>query len=581
MSDGSSMTINMENYSEREFLMATIDYLGCNTNSHKINIPEKVFMECAPSVLGKFLVAKMMYGDASGHAPDETIVGYIPREQDVRFVRNKEGYLRGVVDAVISKQYAPEFCKIFNMANNSRSVSVEMGVEEEPDPNDNSGTIAKSFNIIGVTVLGMSIRPSSPGSTINIKRFENIIREDCENYYKSVWDRLADKESELDIYVKNRKAQFANKSYSVNTKELKETPWGEVDKVELRNKVMEASNRDELVKKIYLKVLDGWEEAPSENLKYPVMELVGDTFYYNRFALASALAYAKQHNEADIVKKVEKLYKQFKLAEEGEEENMSKKFEIEGREAWADIIAEVQEHEGKDAYVDSVEDDHIIFTVDDVRYRVDADIEVGEDDKTVKADIHWDTKKKDEVQNESDDDDESDDKDDEKSDKMSDDAKDGDKNMGEKECSEEELEDEELEDDECSKDDKCSKDEECSEDEEMSKDKKISELENIIMEKDEELAELRKYKEEKENEQRDFAVQQLLEELRECVDSETLEALKEEGLACKLSEIDGWKNKAKALAFDKGAKKETFSSVWSMAIQKTHRKESTSKWDSI
>ena len=41
-------------------------------------------------------------------------------------------------------------------------------------------------------------------------------------------------------------------------------------------------------------------------------------------------------------------YDKFKLAEEGEEKNMSKKFEIEGREAWADIIAEVQEHEGKD-----------------------------------------------------------------------------------------------------------------------------------------------------------------------------------------------------------------------------------------
>ena len=596
MSDGSFMTINMENYSEKEFLMATIDYLGCNMNSHRINISEEVFKECAPTVLGKFLVAKMMYGDASGHAPDETIVGYIPREQDVRFTRNKEGYLRGVVDVVVSKQYAPEFCKIFNMANNSRSVSVEMGVEEEPDPNNDNGTIAKSFNIMGVTVLGLSVRPSSPGSTMNIKRFENTMRENCEDYYKSVWDKLDKKESELDRYVKNRKAHFASKSYSVNTTELKETPWGEVDKTELRNKIMEASNRDELVKKVYLKVLDGWEDAPSENLKYPVMELVGNTFYYNRFALASALAYARQHDEADVVEKVEKLYKQFKLAEEGEEENMSKKFEIEGREAWADVIAEVQKHEGKDAYVDSVEDDHIIFTIDDVRYRVDADIEVGEDDKTVKADIHWDTKKKDEVQAESeddkkddmsedeskdskessDDDDESDDKEEEKSEEMGDDAEDGKEDMEKEECSDEELEDEKPECDKCSDEEK-----ECSEDEEMSKDEKISELENIIMEKDKELAELRKYKEDKESEERDFEVMQLLEELRECVDSETLESLKEEGLACKLSEIDGWKNKAKALAFDKGAKKETFTGIWSMAIQKTQTKESTSKWDSI
>ena len=570
MSDGTLMRINMENYSEEEFLVTEVDFLGCNPNSHKIAIAEEVFRQCASTVLGKFLVAKVAYGDATGHASDEAIVGYIPPEQEVRFIRNNQGYLRGIVDGVVSKQYAPEFCKIFTQANHTRSVSVEMGVEEEPN---DDGTIAKRFNIMGVTVLGMAVRPSSPGSTINVKRFsKTTIKNDCNNYYKSVWQRLAEKEdSELDMYVQNRKTKFA-KSYSVNTTELKETPWGEVDKTELRDKVMEASNRTELVKKVYLKVMDGWEEAPSENLKYPVMEFKDGTFYYNRFALASALAYARQHDEADVVSKVEKLYKKFKLAEEGEEKNMSKKFEIEGREAWGDVIAQVQKHEGKDAYVDSVEDDHIIFTIDDVRYRVDADVEVGKDDKTVKADIHWDTKKEDAVQHKDDDDKDDMSEDEPKKDDTDEEHKEDD--MADKECSDEE----DLEDDK-SEEDKAK----CSEDEEMSEKakEKISELEDIIMEKDKEIAELKEYKDAKEKAEKEFAVQELLEELRECVDDETLEALKEEGLACSLSEIDGWKNKAKAMAFDKGARKEMSTGIWSMAIATTVKKESTSKWDSI
>ena len=99
--------------------------------------------------------------------------------------------------------------------------------------------------------------------------------------------------------------------------------------------------------------------------------------------------------------------------------------------------------------------------------------------------------------------------------------------------------------------------------------------------KDKELAELREYKENKENAERDFAVQQLLEEIKECVDSETFESLKAEGLACKLSEIDGWKNKAKALAFDNNSKEKMSTGIWSIAIPKSFRKESTSKWDSI
>ena len=572
MSDGALMTINMENYSEDEFIIGAVDFLGTNENTHKIDISEEVFKQYASTVLGKFLVAKVAYGDASGHAEDEVIVGYFPQQQDVRFVRNKKGFLRGIADAVISKQYAPNFCEIFTRANNTRSVSVEMGVEEEPNGN---GTTAKRFNIMGVTVLGMSVRPSSPGSNINIKRFEDAsVKSDCEKYYKTVWQRLADLE------------QFSGKTYSVNTTELKETPWGDVDKTELRNKIMEASNRSELVDKVYLKVMDGWEDAPSENLKYPVMELVDNTFYYNKFALASALAYAKQHNESDVVSKVEKLYKKFKLAEEGEEENMSEKFEIEGREAWGDIIAEVQKHEGEDAYVDSVEKDHIIFTIDDVRYRVDADVEVGEDDKTVKANIHWDTKKEDKVQAEAEEDSSDENaanEDDDNSNKDTEDmekcADGGEDNAQKEECSDGKMDKDN--DDECPEcdedDDKC----ECSKEEMAKKDEKISELENIIMEKDKEIAELKEYKENKECSERNFEVQKTLEELKECVDNETLEALKEEGLACKLSDIDGWKNKAKALAFDNGSRKEMSASIWSMAIPKPIEKKSTSKWDSI
>ena len=575
----------MEDYSENEFLIAELDFLGTNPNTHKIKISEEVFKECASSVLGKFLVAKVSYGDATGHAEDEIIQGYVPREQEVRYTRNSEQYLRGIVDVVVSKQYASEFCDIFTKSNNKRSVSVEMMVDEDADDN---GTVAKSFNIIGVTVLGMMVKPSSPGSNINIRRFEEqSIEKSCENYYKSIWERaIGSQTTELDTFVKNRKVKFA-KQYSINTTELKETPWGEVDKTEIREKIMDASNRSELINHVYLKVEDGWEDSPSTKLKYPVMELVNNTFYYNRFALASALAYARQHDEADVVSKVLKLYKKFKLAEEGEEENMSKaKFEIEGREAWADVIAQVQEHEGKDAYVDSIDDDYIIFTIDDVRYRVEADIEVGEDDDTVKAEIHWDTKKKDEVQDESDDEDKDDmsEDDSQSEDELSEeDAQDDSK---EEECAEEDNKEMEDEEKQCAGDEDKDSEEQCAEEDsasedDMSKDEKISELENIIMQKDEELAELRKYKEEKECAERDFAVQQLLEEIRECVDTETLETLKAEGLACKLSDIDGWKNKAKALAFDKSAKKESFTSKWSMAISQQITKKPTSKWDSV
>ena len=88
---------------------------------------------------------------------------------------------------------------------------------------------------------------------------------------------------------------------------------------------MKAINKATLVKSVYALVEDGWQDAPSEHLKYPIMQLVGDTFYYNRGALASALAYAKQENESAVISKVEKLYKKFKLNEDegGEGKDMA------------------------------------------------------------------------------------------------------------------------------------------------------------------------------------------------------------------------------------------------------------------
>lgn len=101
---------------------------------------------------------------------------------------------------------------------------------------------------------------------------------------------------------------------------ISEKEWGKVSKTALRNKVLEAKNYKELVKEVYLVVEEGWEDAPSEKLKYPVMELVGGKAVYNRGALASALGYAKANEEEEVVKKVEAIYKDLGLDDEGKEE---------------------------------------------------------------------------------------------------------------------------------------------------------------------------------------------------------------------------------------------------------------------
>lgn len=336
--------IEFSDYDEQEFSIARLGYISTKPNSHGIVISEDCLRESAPSALGKWVVAKMLMGDATTHEPDEHIVGMIPKEQEVEFVNDDDGYLRAYCDAIISKRYASDFCEIFEKDNN-RAVSIEARFDMENEDN------AKSFTICGVTVLGKTVRPSCPDSDIEFVRFSE---SEAEDYYRA---RHVDAASSLKQFVETRKQSMAEKkTYKVDkSKEsMSNADWSEVDKADLRNKIMAASNRAKLVKDVYLLVESGWEDAPSEHLKYPCMELRDDTFIYNRNALASALSYAKQNDEKTVVNKIEKIYKKLDLDDtDGKEENMEEVKNIEMSETEIAENAEMAES------VDEVKDEEV------------------------------------------------------------------------------------------------------------------------------------------------------------------------------------------------------------------------------
>lgn len=510
--------INSSEYENSEFAIGKMGFLSTRPNFHQLNISETVLKESAPSVLGKWIVADMTgVVDAGTHTEQEYIVGMVPRDQEVDFVYDEDGYLKSYVDVIISKVYAKNYCAMFE-SDNLRNVSVEMNVHtSEEDEHE-----VLDFNIVGVTTLGKHINPSCPGSDIVFTRFSeteaNAFFEDCKK-----------KCSNLENFMDQRKNKMSEeKKYKIDkSKEaLSDKPWGEVDKTKLRNDIMEATNKNTLVKDVYMLVEDGWEEAPSEHLKYPVMELKGDTFVYNKDGLSSALGYAKKENVSSVVSKVEKIQRKLGLFKEGKEADteMSTKYfdEIEGRKAWADVIEEVQEHEGRDAYVDSIEKDHIIYTKDDVRYRVEADIKVDKDDKTVDADIHWDTVKKDK-----------------------------DQKMSEKK--------------------EMSIDEAMAEIDRLSKD--VEDNKNIIMDKDKqmkdmekELSELRAFKEAADKQTLAASVESVMSEVKDCLSDDKYKEFRDEGLQCSVDGVDAWANKVKAFCFETGVKKKAQKgTMWSFA----------------
>ena len=295
-----------------DFALAEIYFLSDGNNAQNCPIPTEVLKRDAKTVLGKFVVAKFdkWVGDVTSHVLDEVIIGYIPMESEVRFVE-KDGKTFAVCDAIISKIYSTEVYNLFK-EENYRSVSSEFSCSQ-PNANEMGEGEVDALIVRGITLLGKSVRPAIEGANMQIKKFSE---KEADEYYLSL-------NNPLKKFADERDEKLNGKIYKVNKTELKDKSWGDVDKTTLRNKVISAKNKSTLVKDVYLLVESGWEDAPSEHLKYPVMELVGDTFYYNRGALSSALAYAKQENETTVISKVEKLYKKFKLNDKDKEDKMS------------------------------------------------------------------------------------------------------------------------------------------------------------------------------------------------------------------------------------------------------------------
>lgn len=568
--------IQFDDYDEKEFAIAKVGFLSTRPNSHGLEISEEVLRKCASTVLGKWMVAKMNWlgTDTMSHETDEQIMGAFPKDQEIEFVEDDDGYLRAYATAVISKLYAKKYCDIFGKDNN-RAVSVEMKVQSEN--NEDMNDIVLSFSITAVTTLGKGIAPSCPESDVTMIRFS---QEDADAYFNKMNEHNL---TPLKKFAKERIESMA-KTYKIDkSKEaMSDKAWGEVDKASMRDKIMEAGNKATLVKAVYMLVEDGWEEAPSEHLKYPVMELKGDTFVYNRDGLASALGYAKKENETSVVNKIEKIYKKLDLDdnEGGKEEKMA---EIEFSavnigDLWGRVWEAIRGHDAWDYCIQGIyEEDNQKFAVlidrEQKLYRLDFSLteegmvvsdelievkqEFTDTDNIKKFAEPENVERYTKFADPKDEDDESDDKDDK----------------------DDEDEDEDEPKEEPTK---------MSEDEMMAKiaelEKSVEERDHIIMDKDTELEELRAYKAAVVAKEMACRVDSVMEEVRTYINDEQFAEFKAEGLSCGENDIDAWSNKVKATCFSEVKKniKKDDKGVFSFAMPKVIKhSDPNSVWEKL
>lgn len=507
------------NDADPELGIAKALFLSTRPNSHEFNISEEVLRKFASTILGKFLVGNLntFETDVMSHELDPDIFGYIPFNQEVEFVRASDGYLDAYVNIVVSKIYATKVYNLF-LEDNFRNVSVEMRVMYEDEQTKN----VAEFNVAGLTVLGKAVNPSVPKAHMEMVRFS---AEQAENYYNTTFNQMQQ------LY----KLSSVGKRYKVNktAKAMSDDSWSNVDKTKLRNTIIEAQNKSSLVKSVYLRVDANWEDAPSERLGYPVMQLKGDTFVYNRNALANAKARAEQQNETEVLRKLNAIYNKLNLNEtDNNEQTEDKMAKLEEKEK--DVVMEKpteKPEEEKEQEKLSEEGEK------------DVDKKDSEEEKDKEEKLSEDSESKD--------------KEDDKQEKLSDDSED---------------EEKEKEDDE----------KEQEEDKKLAdKEAQCAELEAKCAELEAKLSELEKFKADTENEKKMSVVTQTLAQVKGKMDDNEFAKFESKAKDYTFETINAWRNEVLAnvatVLMSKAEKDETH---LRMSVEAPENKY-TSLWDNM
>lgn len=527
-----------DNYPEHKFTVFKCCFLSTKPNAHKLDISDDVLRRDAQSILGNMLVAKIQNGDATTHLPSEIQYGYFPREQEIEFVE-EDGITKAYAYAVVSKHYSKELNNIFEF-DNLRNSSVEMTVTTDKD--EDEGKVV-ALDIFGLTVLGKAINGSCPDADIKMVRFST---EDADAYFAKT-----DSLSNLKQFVEERKQLMAEKkTYKIDkSKEAMSTAdWGDYDKATMRDKIMEAKNRDTLVKSVYLLVEDGWKDAPSEHLKYPVMMLDGEKFIYNRNALSSALTYAKQNDETEVVNKIKAIYKKLDLDDDSERKEDKKMAEIEFSavdigDMWGRLYGAMRETRNWEYGIQGIyEEDNKKFAIliDDAKKLYRLDFSLTEDGLTLADEVVEVKQEFTETDNI--------------------------KKFAEPEdVAKYRLADCDEHDHDDDKDDEHDDEHEMSADDMKARiaqlEKDIADRDNIIMGQNSELETLRQFKKDVENKEKAISVEAIMAECKEYMSDDCYKQMREEGMACEFADVDAWANKVKAYCFS--------------AVKKTTKKEKT------
>lgn len=352
--------IDVEEINNGDFLKLKLYAISDTVNRNGSEFLRDGFEESIPTIYNKPILAyfNKKIGDAEEHNSRMDIdqygdafydydydgaekpVGVIPESADI-YIEAVDGKNWVVINsAYVWVEYNKRLIEVIK-----RQITKKVSVEIEAIDSWEEDGIEKIrvWKFLGITILGKDkygnpIEEGIEGAKLVLDGYENsntfntykskfrfAISGNKDTYSSDILEKYGVTSSgEKNMFSKQDK-YGTGKPISVDkSKEaVSNDSWGDVDKTSLRNTVLEAKNYKTLVKSVYLDVQDGWEESPSEKLKYPVMQYKNGKFVYNAGGLLSAQQYGEKYDES-VAKKALTIRKRLGLVKSEKEEKMKK-----------------------------------------------------------------------------------------------------------------------------------------------------------------------------------------------------------------------------------------------------------------
>lgn len=352
--------IDVEEINNGDFLKLKLYAISDTVNRNGSEFLRDGFEESIPTIYNKPILAyfNKKIGDAEEHNSRMDIdqygdtfydydydgaekpVGVIPESADI-YIEAVDGKNWVVINsAYVWVEYNKRLIEVIK-----RQITKKVSVEIEAIDSREEDGIEKIrvWKFLGITILGKDkygnpIEEGIEGAKLVLDGYENsntfntykskfrfAISGNRDTYSSDILEKYGVTSSgEKNMFSKQDK-YGTGKPISVDkSKEaVSNDSWGDVDKTSLRNTVLEAKNYKTLVKSVYLDVQDGWEESPSEKLKYPVMQYKNGKFVYNAGGLLSAQQYGEKYDES-VAKKALTIRKRLGLVKSEKEEKMKK-----------------------------------------------------------------------------------------------------------------------------------------------------------------------------------------------------------------------------------------------------------------